>query len=184
MPYSVTTQRTSARASATGSSGPSATRMAGCPAGVRDAMQITGVPRAARSAPRWKSGPVDTPPYSWPSSCSVHTWPDRSIENAWVTETMRSCRAITVRVADVLDGVQREPLVGLEQVVEPPGAHRPAADDRAGDHARLDQVGDRLGEHLGVHGEVAPVAQVRSIWLGTRPSPICRVDRSSTSRAT
>ena len=95
MPYSVTTQRTSGRARATGSSAASVTRTAGCPAGVRDAMQMTGVPRAARSAPRWKSGPVDNPPYSCPSSRSVHTCPDRSIENAWVTETMRSCRAIS-----------------------------------------------------------------------------------------
>ena len=58
-------------------------------------MQITGVPWAARRVPRWKSGPVDSPPYSCPSSRSVHTWPERSIENAWVTDTMRSCRAIS-----------------------------------------------------------------------------------------
>ena len=70
------------------------------------------------------------------------------------------------RVADVLDGAQREPLVGVEQVVEPPGAHRPAADHGAGDHAPLDQVGDGLGDHLGVHGEVVPVPQVLEHLVG------------------
>jgi len=62
MPYSVTTQCTSPRAIATGSSGASCGRIAGRPAGVRDARQTIALPPGDASAPRWNAGPVDRPP--------------------------------------------------------------------------------------------------------------------------
>ncbi len=75
------------------------------------------------------------------------------------------------RVADVLDRVHGEAVVGLEHVVEPPGAHRPAADHGPGDHALVDELGDGLGDHLGVHGQVTPVLEVLKHLVGHPAQP-------------
>ena len=64
------------------------------------------------------------------------------------------------RVADVVDRMEGESGVVVDEVVEAPRAHRPARRDRAGDDARGDEVDDRLGDHVRMDRQVAPVGQV------------------------
>ena len=71
------------------------------------------------------------------------------------------------RVVDVLGRVEGEQRVVVDVVVEPLGAHAEAGDDlaaverlaAAGDHARLDQVDDAVGDHLGVDAQVLLVLE-------------------------
>ena len=63
-------------------------------------------------------------------------------------------------VADVVDRVEGEPRVVVSQVVEPSRAHRPAGRDGPGDHAVGDEVDHRLGDHIRVDRERAPVREV------------------------
>ena len=69
--------------------------MADRPAGVREARQTIAIPPGEASAPRWKAGPVETPPYSAPSRPSVQTCPVRSMVKACVTDTIRSLLPMT-----------------------------------------------------------------------------------------
>ena len=80
------------------------------------------------------------------------------------------------RVVDVFRRMEREPRVVVDVVVEPPGSHAEAGDDLAlierlaapVDGARLDQLDDGVGEHLGVDAEVLLVLEVRHHRLRNR----------------
>lgn len=72
------------------------------------------------------------------------------------------------RVAHRLDGLEAEQGIAVDRVVQVTAAHRKAGDDLAavlrlrapGQHALLDQGQQRVGDDVGVHAQVAAVADV------------------------
>ena len=76
-------------------------------------------------------------------------------------------RADDVGVVGEVDRSHLDHRVVVDEVVQPPGPHHERGHDLApvallagaGDHAGLDQVDDRVGEHLGVDAEVVLAAQ-------------------------
>ena len=65
-----------------------------------------------------------------------------------------------LRIADVVDRMEGKAGVVVHQGVEPARAHRPARDDGTADHSRREQVGERLGDDVGVNRQVVSVRQM------------------------
>ena len=98
-----------------------------------------------------------------------------------------------VGVVGEVDRAHLDHRVVVDEVVQPLGAHQERGHDLApvallagaGDDAGLDQVDDRVGEHLGVDAEVALVdAGPARSPPGSPPMPSWRVAPSGTSSAT
>lgn len=142
------------------------------------------LPPSEASAPRWKSGPIDTPPYGTPSSTSVQTWPVRSTANACVTDTIRrraamragwhtssTGRNVNLSSASTRSYSRRVPMAQLATIG--PVTTRECSRSTTGSVRTLEWI-------------ASPRRLVRcvSIEFGTRPRPTCRVAPSSTNRAT
>ena len=104
----------------------------------------------------------------------------------------RAERPDDVRVVREVDRAHLDHRVVVDEVVEPPRAHQECGHDlaavallaRPGDHAGLDEIDDRVREHLGMDPEIAVVAQGQRGRRGDRSDPELQRRASGISSAT